>query len=129
MKPEIRLIASDLDGTLLLDGAQSLRPETCRLIHSLTARGIYFFAASGRQYPNLQRLFAPVKNEIGYICENGCLSFFQGEQIYKETMPRELGQEIMKRFADAMSEVANVEKPAKLEGRTMLMFLAPKPAK
>ena len=41
----------------------------------------------------------------------------------------ELGQEIMQRFADAMSEVANVEKPAKLEGRTMLMFLAPKPAK
>ena len=41
----------------------------------------------------------------------------------------ELGQEIMQRFADAMSEVANVEKPAKLEGRTMLMFLAPKPQK
>ncbi len=41
----------------------------------------------------------------------------------------ELGQEIMRRFADAMSEVANVEKPPKLEGRTMLMFLAPKPVK
>ena len=41
----------------------------------------------------------------------------------------EQGLEIMRRFADAMSEVANVEKPAKLEGRTMLMFLAPKPAK
>ncbi len=41
----------------------------------------------------------------------------------------ELGQEIMSRFAEAMSEVANVEKPAKLEGRSMLMFLAPKPAK
>ena len=41
----------------------------------------------------------------------------------------ELGQEIMQRFAGAMSEVANVEKPAKLEGRTVLMFLAPKPAK
>ena len=41
----------------------------------------------------------------------------------------ELGLEIMSRFADAMSEVANVEKPAKLEGRTMLTFLAPKPAK
>ena len=96
MKHKIRLIASDLDGTLLLNGAQSLRPETCRLIHSLTARGIYFFAASGRQYPNLQRLFAPVKNEIGYICENGCLSFFQGELIYKETMSHELGQEILR---------------------------------
>ncbi len=41
----------------------------------------------------------------------------------------ELGQEIMRRFAEAMSEVANVEKAPKLEGRTMLMFLAPKPAK
>ncbi len=41
----------------------------------------------------------------------------------------ELGQEIMRRFAEAMSEAANVEKPPKLEGRTMLMFLSPKPLK
>ena len=41
----------------------------------------------------------------------------------------ELGQEIMRRFAESMADVANVEKPAQLEGRTMLMFLAPKPVK
>ena len=41
----------------------------------------------------------------------------------------ELGTEIMKRFADACSEVAVVEKQPKLEGRSMLMFLAPKPTK
>jgi translation initiation factor IF-3 len=41
----------------------------------------------------------------------------------------EHGLEIMRRFAEAMADVANVEKPAKLEGRTMLMFLAPKPVK
>ena len=41
----------------------------------------------------------------------------------------ELGQEIMKRFAEAMEEAANVERQPKLEGRTMLMFLAPKPTK
>lgn len=41
----------------------------------------------------------------------------------------ELGLEIMNRFAEAMGEVANVERQPKLEGRTMLMFLAPKPAK
>ncbi len=41
----------------------------------------------------------------------------------------EHGLEIMRRFAEAMAEVANVEKPAKLEGRSMLMFLAPKPVK
>ena len=41
----------------------------------------------------------------------------------------EIGLETMKRFAEVCSEAANVEKPAKMEGRHMLMFLAPKPAK
>ena len=41
----------------------------------------------------------------------------------------EIGVEAMKRFAEACAEFAVVEKPAKLEGRTMLMFLAPKPSK
>lgn len=38
----------------------------------------------------------------------------------------EIGYETMKRFAESCQEFANIEKPAKLEGRTMLMFLAPK---
>ena len=38
----------------------------------------------------------------------------------------ELGIEIMQRFAEACVEAGNVEKPAKMEGRNMLMFLAPK---
>ena len=41
----------------------------------------------------------------------------------------EMGLESMRRFAEACEEHANVEKPAKLEGRNMLMFLAPKAAK
>lgn len=41
----------------------------------------------------------------------------------------EIGKEIMDRFATYCSEVASVEKPAKMEGRNMLMFLAPKPVK
>ena len=41
----------------------------------------------------------------------------------------EYGYDTMKKFADACSEVANIERPAKLEGRQMLMFLAPKPTK
>ena len=41
----------------------------------------------------------------------------------------EIGLEIMNRFAESCSEFAVVEKPAKLEGRNMLMFLAPKSSK
>ncbi len=41
----------------------------------------------------------------------------------------ELGQAILEKFADACAEAAVVEKQPKLEGRSMLMFLAPKPTK
>ncbi|MCC6094365.1 MAG: HAD-IIB family hydrolase [Eubacterium sp.] len=92
----IQLIASDLDGTLLQNDAQKLQPGTCDLIHTLTTRGILFLAASGRQYANLQRLFAPVKDEIAYLCENGCLSFYKGRMIHQVTMDHALGQEMIR---------------------------------
>ena len=38
----------------------------------------------------------------------------------------EIGLETMKKFAEACAEFCVVEKPAKMEGRNMLMFLAPK---
>lgn len=41
----------------------------------------------------------------------------------------EIGLETMTRFAEYCSEYATVEKPAKMEGRNMLMFLAPKSSK
>ncbi len=41
----------------------------------------------------------------------------------------EQGYDIMNKFAQECSEFANVEKSAKLDGRNMLMFLAPKPKK
>lgn len=41
----------------------------------------------------------------------------------------ELGIDIMNKFAEACSEFSNIEKPAKLDGRSMLMFLAPKSSK
>ncbi len=41
----------------------------------------------------------------------------------------ELGVDNMKRFADSLEEVANVDKAPKLEGRQILMFLSPKQGK
>jgi translation initiation factor IF-3 len=41
----------------------------------------------------------------------------------------EIGLDTMNRFAEFCSEWSTVEKPAKLDGRNMLMFLAPKTGK
>ena len=93
-QPPIRLIACDLDGTLLLNGAQSCTPRALSLIKQLCDRGIYFMPASGRQYPNLRRLFAPVADRILYLCENGSLVMKDDAPMVKETFPREFAMEL-----------------------------------
>ena len=47
----------------------------------------------------------------------------------REMAHPEHGLTIMNRCSEALADCANVEKPAKLEGRQMLMFLAPKSSK
>ena len=55
----VKLIASDMDGTLL-NGKGELDPAFFPLFRELELRGIRFAAASGRQYDGLLRTFAPV---------------------------------------------------------------------
>ncbi len=76
----IRLIASDLDGTLLeADG--KLPKDAFDVINRLSAMGIRFAASSGRQYGNLQRLFGPVAQKMAFVCENGALDVMDGETV------------------------------------------------
>lgn len=68
--PDIRLIAVDMDGTLLLpDG--SVPDALWPLLDRLRERGIAFAPASGRQLATLQATFAHVEGELDYIAENG----------------------------------------------------------
>ena len=53
----IRLIASDIDGTLLLNGATEIPQEIFYQIDCLERKGILFCPASGRQYSSLRKLF------------------------------------------------------------------------
>lgn len=92
----IKLIASDLDGTLLLNGANRLHRETFRLIETLQRQGRIFVAASGRQYANLQKLFYPVKDQISYICENGALVMHENKPLFQYQLDRAKGQQILK---------------------------------
>lgn len=101
----VKLVISDLDGTLLLNGSQELPEGVCDLILRLKEKGILFVAASGRQYANLRRLFEPVKDEIGYICENGCLVFYKGKRLYKAQMDWQTGQKIL----EEIMKTADVE--------------------
>lgn len=69
----IKLIVSDIDGTLIPYGESGLPEGLFPLIRALHEAGILFCPASGRQYHSLRALFAPVADEIGYLCENGAV--------------------------------------------------------
>lgn len=97
---QIRLIACDLDGTLLLHGAQICTSQALELIELLCDRGIFFMPASGRQYPNLRRLFAPVADRILYLCENGSLVMKDDRPIEKKIFSRGLAMELCHAILD-----------------------------
>ena len=46
----IKLVVSDIDGTLLEDGGHELNPELFEVILKLREKGMQFAAASGRQW-------------------------------------------------------------------------------
>ena len=100
----IRLIASDLDGTLLV-GKEQLPDGIFDVIRALKKKGILFAAASGRQYTNLRKLFYPVHREMAFICENGALNVIGGQRDFRLIPPdqaleiirdiRETGMELL----------------------------------
>ena len=98
----IRLIASDLDGTLLHPlGTQALKEGTCGLIRRWLDRGGHFVAASGRQYANLRLIFEPIKDDLWYICENGCLVMYKGEKLSESALPRPLAEHLSEEILQA----------------------------
>lgn len=87
----VRLIASDIDGTLLQNGEAGIPGEIFAEIHRLERKGIFFCPASGRQYHSMRRLFAPVADKVPFLCENGAVIFGPGSPgpvLGKIPMPR-----------------------------------------
>lgn len=102
--PVIRLIACDVDGTLLRDGQTKLSSQVAEEIVRLQAKGILFCPASGRQYNSLRKLFAPVADQLYYICENGAVIFAPGSPgklLAKETMERTSAMELCRDILSA----------------------------
>ena len=59
----IKLIASDMDGTLLNENNE-INDEFFDIFNKLKERDIIFAAASGRQYYNLLKRFEKIKDDM-----------------------------------------------------------------
>ena len=79
----IKLIASDMDGTLLNEHGE-VPPETFDLIRALRVHGVHFATSSGRRYDRLCQFFEPVRNEMDFVASNGAQVYADGELIDRE---------------------------------------------
>lgn len=93
----IKLIASDIDGTLVADGSSQVNPELFEVILRLKReKGIHFAAASGRQAPSIESTFEPIQKEIFYLAENGAYMGCYGRTLFLHPMDQELAHSLIR---------------------------------
>ncbi|MDD3206221.1 MAG: HAD family hydrolase [Lachnospiraceae bacterium] len=95
----IKLVVSDIDGTLVPDGSDQINPEIFAVIRQLRQKGVVFAAASGRQFISIKKLFAPIAEEIYYITDGGsvvrnCDDIYSSKVITQETV-KEMAADII----------------------------------
>ncbi|AIS01637.1 Cof-type HAD-IIB family hydrolase [Streptomyces glaucescens] len=125
---DIRLVVTDMDGTLLDDDK---RPPAglWDVLERLRERGVLFTPASGRQYATLAREFARAAQGMVFIAENGTYVVRDGVEISSDPLDRAVVAEVVaavRRLSAAGTDVGAVvcgKKSAYVE-RTDAAFLA-----
>ncbi|MHC5904902.1 Cof-type HAD-IIB family hydrolase [Streptomyces sp. S6] len=93
--PDIRLIVTDMDGTLLDDEKRT--PEGLGdMLRLLRERGILFTPASGRQYATLERDFTGLSEGMVFIAENGTYVVRDGLELSSDTVAPEAAAEVVR---------------------------------
>jgi Cof subfamily protein (haloacid dehalogenase superfamily) len=98
-RPDIRLIAADLDGTLV-DDEKRIHDEFWPLVDLLHSRGITFCPASGRQYYNLLALFEDVAADVVFIAENGTYVVADGREVSSDCLPLDVARRVIERVRE-----------------------------
>ena len=91
----IKLVVSDIDGTLLKEGTDQINPEMFDAIRQMRERGILFAASSGRQYASMRHVFEPVANDMIFIAENGSNVMCRGKNMSCDYMDQSVAEELL----------------------------------
>ncbi|GFH43062.1 haloacid dehalogenase [Lactococcus hodotermopsidis] len=92
---EIKLIASDMDHTLLTENGD-LPPNIEATIAKLTELDINFAIASGRPLYTLNDVFQKTSDQMIFIADNGAAIAYKGEVIFKSLLETATYQAIIR---------------------------------
>ena len=93
----IKLIVSDVDGTLVEDGSPELNPEIFKAILKLRGKGLQVVIASGRPWASVQKAFEPVKEKIFYVSNNGAYVGCYGRCLYAYSIEPSMVKRLIER--------------------------------
>lgn len=91
----LKLIASDIDGTLL-DDKKQLPQDFEQVLDMLEEKNIAFVVSSGRSYSALAVQFAAYADKLSFICDNGAYIVYEGKLISISVIPDETVRDIVK---------------------------------
>jgi len=99
----IRLLVSDLDGTLLQRGRHGFSPADKQALAQASSEGITLCLASGRLYPDIQSWGSSLSLPCHSISQNGSAVYLHsGESLHTSRFGTELAQSLL-RFPAATS--------------------------
>lgn len=96
----IKLIATDLDGTML-DDKKHLPENFGEVISDLSSKKIRFAVSSGRSFCTLKNQFKDYINDLIFICDNGAYVYDKGEIVSMSLLPRDAVANII-RFCEKL---------------------------
>lgn len=99
----IKLIATDMDGTLLDENGR-LPEKFFETLEKLKEKNIKFVAASGRPYPTLYENFKPKSDYLDYICDNGSYVVLNDREPVINGLKKEVVHDVIK----ACEKIENV---------------------
>ena len=93
----MKLIVSDMDGTLVPDGSPVIDPACIDIMKRVRDRGHIFVVASGRQYHSIENVLSEVARTGDFyaIAEGGALIFKNGTLLSKEVIAPKLVDEML----------------------------------
>ena len=103
----IKLIVSDMDGTLVND-EKKIDETIYDILPKLKEMGTRFVVASGRQYPSLCNDFKEHTKDVVICSENGAFIVDDGKELYARCMTKEqVKMSLDAAFADRKSTRLN----------------------
>jgi Cof subfamily protein (haloacid dehalogenase superfamily) len=94
-RPVFRLLALDIDGTLLRSD-KTVSPRTLAALDAARAGGAHLVLVTGRRYPAARKVADMIGGRLDLVLHNGALVFENGAILRRRLLPRDVARQAVR---------------------------------